>query len=335
MARLILEILVFWLMLGLDKIKNNKNIEDIKRVCNKKNTFFLFIFIFCISLFPSVSFGASLYFDASGVSSFSSTQDFYIDLMLDTEGESVNALSVDISYDDNLISFVGVHQDDTVVTSWIESPRVNGDHIILSGIMAGGFSGLIDPVLNTREPGRVARFIFRANKEGESALSFHDFFVASNDGLGLAVKTEALPFILSLSKDAVVQKELVDDKTPPDIFKPLVSLDDGIFDGKYFLVFDTKDRGSGMSHFEIKEGRGLWVEATSPYEIHDQSLRKQIYVKAVDKSSNFRIVKTFDKGLPIQNVVILVVIFFAIVVVYRRYSLKKRPNKVYLENDIG
>ena len=88
-----------------------------------------------------------------------------------------------------------------------------------------------------------------------------------------------------------------------------------IFEGKYFLVFATQDKGSGISHYEAVEFRSRNLEfkkllnkalqfitnskfqildsyktAESPYVLRDQKLRSYIYVKAVDKNGNERII---------------------------------------------
>jgi len=58
-------------------------------------------------------------------------------------------------------------------------------------------------------------------------------------------------------------------------------------DGKYFLVFSTQDKGSGVDHYEVREGRfGGFSEVSSPYILKYQSLDKKIFVKAIDKFGN-------------------------------------------------
>jgi hypothetical protein len=72
-----------------------------------------------------------------------------------------------------------------------------------------------------------------------------------------------------------------------------------LFGGKYVLIFNTIDRESGISHFEVAEQKlkfcfpsekEKWERAESPYLIKDQSLKSIIKVKAVDKVGNERIV---------------------------------------------
>jgi len=68
-----------------------------------------------------------------------------------------------------------------------------------------------------------------------------------------------------------------------------------MFEGKYFLVFATQDKKSGIAHYEVQENRRQkiesrkWIETESPYILKDQELRSYIFVKAVDKAGNERI----------------------------------------------
>jgi hypothetical protein len=64
-----------------------------------------------------------------------------------------------------------------------------------------------------------------------------------------------------------------------------------LFDGAHVLVFATQDKGSGMSHYEVREGYfGWFTKAESPYQLRDQELRKKVYIKAVDNHGNERLV---------------------------------------------
>jgi hypothetical protein len=89
------------------------------------------------------------------------------------------------------------------------------------------------------------------------------------------------------------------DLEPPDPFTPIIASDTAFFSGKYFLVFGTTDQSSGMAYYEVLEvpsgsvvgNLAQWQRATSPYLLQDQSLSSDIYVRAVDRSGNFRIVE--------------------------------------------
>ena len=90
----------------------------------------------------------------------------------------------------------------------------------------------------------------------------------------------------------------VKDTEPPESFVPEISRDELIANGKWFVVFVTQDKASGIDRYEIKESRqkiltffSRWRVAESPYVLQDQELRSYVFVKAVDKNGNQRIIK--------------------------------------------
>ena len=86
------------------------------------------------------------------------------------------------------------------------------------------------------------------------------------------------------------QEELEKDTIPPEAFEIELYQDPSIFGGKYFIVFSTTDKQTGIDHYEVKEGKRKWQEAESPYLLGDQKLESIIKVKAVDKAGNERTV---------------------------------------------
>jgi hypothetical protein len=118
-----------------------------------------------------------------------------------------------------------------------------------------------------------------------------------NDGLGTPakLKTEGGNFEILAQKREVPENEweelLKEDKNPPEPFKIKIGKDPSVFEGKYFIVFSTADKESGIDHYEVKEGEGEWKIEKSPYLLKDQSLKSKILVKAIDKASNERVEK--------------------------------------------
>lgn len=65
----------------------------------------------------------------------------------------------------------------------------------------------------------------------------------------------------------------------------------------YFFLFVAQDKGSGIDYYLIKESAGFifskfspWKKVDSPYILQDQNLQSYIYLKAVDRSGNTRLV---------------------------------------------
>ena len=87
------------------------------------------------------------------------------------------------------------------------------------------------------------------------------------------------------------------DKESPESFVPEIAIDTFLFDKKWFLVFTTQDKGSGIDYYEVKETRwsiiniiSKWNYAESPYILKDQQLKSCIFVKAFDKAGNEKVV---------------------------------------------
>jgi len=65
-----------------------------------------------------------------------------------------------------------------------------------------------------------------------------------------------------------------------------IQRDPAIFDGKYFIVFYTTDKETGVDYYMVKEGEREWKIAKSPYLLENQNLDEEIKVKAVDRAGN-------------------------------------------------
>lgn len=114
--------------------------------------------------------------------------------------------------------------------------------------------------------------------------------VLRNDGLGTALTITEQTLTLSLVDTAKSEQGTTTDTEVPEDFTPQIVADPDFFAGQSTLVFSTRDTGSGISHYEVKEGRyGRYVRVDSPYVLHHQALDKMLYIKAVDNAGNERI----------------------------------------------
>jgi hypothetical protein len=88
----------------------------------------------------------------------------------------------------------------------------------------------------------------------------------------------------------------------PSPFSIELVQDNNVFNGKYYIVFSTTDKQSGIDHYEVLEEpirelslfkwgapNHAWVRVKNPYVLTDQRLQSVIRVKAVDKAGNERI----------------------------------------------
>jgi hypothetical protein len=252
-------------------------------------TFFIFAII-VLSSIPSVSFATDISFVADK-STIAVDEDFLVNVFLDTKNVSINAVGGTIAFPYKLLELKEVRDGNSAINFWVEKPHVSVDgQVIFSGITTGGFSG---------EKIFLFSLVFRPKVIATGSIVMSDIKVLKNDGLGTLdqIKLNS-PFYFNISRESNISEHAdltVIDTGAPEIFTPFIGSDPALFDGKKFVVFSTVDKGSGIDHYEVRQSfwglGGDYVVAESPFLITDQSGRDTIYVKAVDKSKNERIVK--------------------------------------------
>ena len=221
---------------------------------------------------------------------------FQIDVLLNTENEKINAVEGKIVFPQELLELQTIKDGNSIINFWIERPRVESDNpIVFSGITPGGYKG---------RDGLLFSLAFRAIKNGSGIIEVSDIKALKNDGKGTAVGTRTHGFQFLISQEAPeIQPIEIKDADSPESFAPEIANDLALFDGKWFLVFATQDKGTGIDHYEVKETKqkilkvfSKWVLAESPYLLKDQELRSYIFVKAIDKAGNTRIVKLIPQN---------------------------------------
>jgi hypothetical protein len=224
---------------------------------------------------------------------------FTVDVMVDTQGQVDNALDLTILYP-KLLEVQSVSKKSSVISLWINEPSFNGDAIFLTGGRPGGFK---------TGRGQIARITFKARAIGQGGLGLGpSSMVLINDGKGSSATLQLSKNTLSVlprsknKKAAEIDLALVapeedsrQDTQEPDKFQINISREPEIFDGKYFISFFTQDSApdknetsSGVDHYEIKEGEGVFKYAQSPYLLSDQSLHSVVRIRAYDVAGNWR-----------------------------------------------
>lgn len=209
-----------------------------------------------------------------------------VPIHIDSEGESVNAFEVKIKFSDSLI-FRDFQEAGSIINFWIEKPFIQNNIIQFSGVSIGGYIG---------KKGLLINLIFEAKKDKALIEILPLSKVLLNDGSGTSVELKVEKKFLDIRKLKV--QEVIEDKYPPESFKIYLSRNKEIFGNKYFIVFNTTDKQSGIAYYEVAEKQGFikpnlkdlnFVKAESPHILKDQTLRSYIFVKAVDKAGNERI----------------------------------------------
>ncbi|MEK7564317.1 MAG: cohesin domain-containing protein [Patescibacteria group bacterium] len=284
-----------------------------------KKIFILFLLIFYFV--PATSFGTEVFFSTDN-NGFFVNEDFLVKVYVDTEDTTVNALEGSILFPSDVLELKEVRDANSSINFWLENPRnLRDGQVNFSGITAGGFNG---------EKKFLFGMIFKPKKMGDAILSLSDLQVLLNDGIGTKAPVENTPLTISVldkrDNSQSTDLRIVDNEIPED-FNPLVAKDPSLFDGKYFVVFSTVDKGVGIDHYEVREGLwGDYVATQSPHLLKDQSLSKNIYIKAIDKSGNKRIVEI--KGRDVDErfqlgfafVIILIICLFFLRKIYLKFS---------------
>jgi hypothetical protein len=265
-----------------------------------------------------------------------------VPIYLDTQFEEINAVEVYVNFSDNLI-FRDYLDGKSIITNWIEKPHildVRRPKIEFSGIVAGGISGsnlnLVELVFEAKESG-IAKIEIDKNSK-----------VLLNDGLGTRTKLIALSQgfnILDINGKPEIK---IKDNFPPEPFKIYFARNKEIFNGKYYITFETKDKQSGIAYYEISEKpinfiflarpdiKNLSFKKTeSPYVLEDQSLRSYVVVKAVDKAGNERVEILPPQRFLLYEEILMFAVYltilmgFIIFIIKYRYSRHKTTQTLY------
>ena len=292
------------------RVKLNKSLPTI---------FFFLILFFCGCFISGVS-AATLSLSATQTK-FHKEEQFVVEVSVTpNQNESINSFDLSLSYSPNL-TFINSEEGSSITGLWIEKPTNHSGIVNFSGIIPGGFTGLIDPTksdpLHDQKPGILTQLIFSGNKEGDAMISFNKQDILANDGQGtiLGASSNLLPIHI----DNKVLPSVIDtnDTNPPEHFTILLS-NDSIFNGKYAVLFETKDKESGIDHYEVKEAGSDWKVAASPYVLVNQPPAGIVYVKAVDHAGNSTMEQIIPnipiKTVPMYSKLTILIIIFVIII---------------------
>lgn len=226
--------------------------------------------------------------------------------------ECVNVVNAVVNFT-NDIEMLDVSTGSSILSMWVQPPEIDkaARTVSFAGGIPNGYCGRVDG--DPRLTNVVAELIVRApgsptvSGTTTAQIGFADVTsVLLNDGLGTAVIPNTYGAVVSMTNVPghslidVWQEAVQADTNPPAPFSILLSKNPA---GKYTVSFNTTDKQTGIDHYQVmeellKESAGFtwgqanapWRTERSPYELEDQTLNSTIYVKAVDKAGNERIV---------------------------------------------
>lgn len=222
-----------------------------------------------------------------------------VSLWLKPEGEPVNALEGELVYPAGDLILQEVSNGNSIINLWLESPAmVSPGSLRFSGIIPGGWSGVLSPYDSNPGSGKILTLFFSAQSAGQYSLAWRRAQVLRHDGLATPVPLRTADLVLEIAPalpNNAAPVVLTDDQVAPGTFVPVIARDRELFANRWFVSFATSDTDSGIAGYEIQEHAdatpkpGAWRPATSPYVLTDQQLRKYVSVRALDRAGNERV----------------------------------------------
>jgi hypothetical protein len=295
----------------------------------KKLKIILILLFFILNLFlASKVFAATLTLNPSK-ESLGIGEQFYVDLMLDPEGQSVNTIRGSVSFASDKVSFVRVEDGKSLVNLWVEKPKLEGNTIGFAGVISNGFDGVIDPFNQSHKlPGLIIRLIFEAENPGQVDFSTSTFSLNLNDGLGTEIEAPSANSSVNVGDFSNILKYKASGNGTPEL-EAYITRDPNIYNNKYVLVFKANDKGTGIKSVMIKEGGSSWKEIESPYLLKDQSRHSNISLQAMNFSGAG--VSININGIPydwislirIASVIITIIVVLSVLIIKKKYANKK------------
>jgi hypothetical protein len=304
----------------------------------KKNIFIIIFF-----LFASSAYAASLNLV---ISSATIDQNSFlpVNVIFNPDNQLINALSGEIVFPTDKLKVQGIYDGDSVINLWVQKPQEFPNGIItFSGIIPGGFGGILNPTPNNNQsPGKIFTIIFKTLQAGPADINFQNSKALLNDGKGTPAELNINPLEIIISSstqtEAPLSSVIANDHNPPDPFKIILSRDKNIFSGKWFIIFHTQDKESGVAYYNVFSSPyavqnisdSQWRQATSPYLLRDQTLSSYVYVRAVDYNGNSRLSVLEPINpinpiiLPIDLIYILAIIIVVMAIIL--WIIKKKKN---------
>jgi len=288
-------------------------------------------YLFVILLLCALPVEASRIVFSADTTSVGDSDYIVVDVFADTQGNSINAIEGSISIP-KMMNVDSIRLGDSSINLWIEEPhrREEGqmEYVVFSGITPGGFVG---------QRIKIISLVLLAQNEGSDIISMQDFNVLINDGLGTKDVVEIQPLSLEVSGESKgIRPDYKEDNTSPSFFDIQLGRNESIFENKWFAVFNATDKGEGVERYEMKECYTRtfsffkkWRRVESPVVLNDQSLSSFIWVKAIDRSGNERIVMK-TPGNPLLKYadygiwIIIILIVGAVIYRGRKWIKQKR-----------
>lgn len=241
----------------------------------------------------------------------------HVSVILDTKGSQINTVEGDLVYDTNLLKIEQINTGDSFISFWIEKPTMNNNGTI-------HFAGLVPGGLSIQE-GNVFSVLFRGLNEGEGNISLSNIGLFLNDGQGSKDEASLQNATVKVVKNTEGTFDKLDnqDKVSPEKFSITRTHDPSIFENKWFVVFDTQDKGTGIDHYRVCEFYKMQcVDGASPFVLKYQNPFYYITVYAYDLNNNVQKVSLVSNWLILIIIILISSLLYVGFRLYRRYLRK-------------
>jgi hypothetical protein len=238
---------------------------------------------------------------------------FTMTIFLNTDGQSINTIEGDLNYDQKFFGAETINLGSSFVNLWVEKPDIKTTGTIhFSGITPGGI---------TTPRGEVFKVIFKAENAGDTNLLLNNVNLFLNDGNGSAASAKIKNVSLKINQSGGISQNInmiPEDLVAPGKFSIMRTRSSSLFDNKWFLVFSTTDKESGIDHYQICE---LFSCATgdSPFLLKNQTPFYRVTVSAYDMNGNFTSSTITSPWLILVVILFFLVVFFISFCFYRGY----------------
>jgi hypothetical protein len=279
---------------------------------------------------PKITFGADL-FIKTPKEEYKIGEQFIVSVEVVSEKEMpINAMDLRIGFTKETLKFVNSMERNSIISFFVDRPRVENGDIFFSGITPGGFYGVIDPIVDPEkvQTVKIIDLIFEPIREGRAEVYLEEGSLYRADGTGLTLNFTDWPKIVSVTGDIFESKIDLNDEFPPLPFEMNIFKDKNISKNS-ILVFETSDEESGIDYYEIyEEGRKPQI-SNSPYILKNKPPRGVITVKAYDKAGNVQvsyidapIVTENDKNSKDIILIVAIICILSLLVFFRKNKKK-------------
>lgn len=292
-----------------------------------KKIYILSLFLFITPLFTKAA-SLSLRLDETTLKEQNKAM---VSLWLLPTSENVNAIGGEIEVISNNAKISLIREGSSIISAWVERPRLENNRIIFSGIIPGGFSGAYSPFAKGPQPGLVFSFSVTSEKTEPIILQIVKPQIFAGSGESVSIKLEPEKLIIDAARPIGDVVAINDSTKPVFTSAQIIKLPDS--KDLNYVMFIADDKESGIDHYEVQESLSsepddhLWTISESPYLLKDQSRKSNIFIRAFNRSGESSITMIgpeLSKNIYTKYILIVVgilLITFVFVVFYHR---KKR-----------